>query len=376
MATLANQINSESRAAKAEPVLELEPKTTGAARYRVCELVIESTVPLPELTRADRGGSDCRFEVLPAGDGFAGAIQWFHQRTTPEEETWLRFGDLGGDYLLRFRNECDFLISRDGGEVRCRPLPGTAASTIRHLLLDQIVPLVLSRRESLVLHASAILAPEGVIAFVGKSGQGKSTLAACFGQSGFRLISDDYVVLRRSAKGDWVAVPSYPGVRLWPETSDGIFSVPPESTEVAHYTDKRRVSDPALIPFAGEPSPLRCLYFLDDQDDAGQPGPAIRCLSPRKAFMNLVRCAFNLDIRDKALLERQFDAIGQVSAAVPCFRLDYARDFALLPAVRRLIAENTIAENKGVEKTIVEKKRVEKMRVEQSFAGQTARSQL
>ena len=39
---------------------------------------------------------------------------------------------------------------------------------------------MLSRRESLVLHASAILTPEGVIAFVGKSGQGKSTLAACF----------------------------------------------------------------------------------------------------------------------------------------------------------------------------------------------------
>ena len=74
---------------------------------------------------------------------------------------------------------------------------------------------------------------------------------------------------------DWVAIPSYPGVRLWPETSDGIFSVPPESAEIAHYTDKRRVSDPALVPFAEGPSALRCLYFLNDEGDAFPPEPAI-----------------------------------------------------------------------------------------------------
>ena len=54
-----------------------------------------------------------------------------------------------------------------------------------------------------------------------------------------------------------MAIPSYPGVRLWPETSDGIFSVAPETAEIAHYTDKRRVSDPALVPFAEGPSALR-----------------------------------------------------------------------------------------------------------------------
>jgi hypothetical protein len=319
----------------------------GTARYRVCQLVVESNVPLPELAHANGGSPHCRLEVLPGGEGFAGEVDWFHRRTSPEDETWLRFGDLDGDYLLRFRDEGDFLISPDGRDVQCLPRPGTAESTIRHLFLDQIVPLVLSRRESLVLHASAILTSQGVIAFVGKSGQGKSTLAACFGQSGFRLISDDYVVLRKKMTRDeraeeWVAIPSYPGVRLWPETSEGIFSVPPESSEIARYTDKRRVSDPALIPFAEGPSALRCLYFLNDGEEGLQPEPALLCLRPREAFMNLVRCAFNLDIRDKTVLERQFDAIGQVSAQVPCFQLNYAREFATLPAVQRLIVEQTV----------------------------------
>ncbi len=320
--------------------------TAGTARYRVCELLVESTVRLPELSQVE-GSPDCRFLVLPAGEGFPGDVHWFHQWKTPDqEEPWLKVADRGQDYQLRFLDQADFLISRDGKHISCRPLPGTPESTIRHLFLDQIVPLVLSRRESLVLHASAILTPEGVIAFVGKSGQGKSTLAACFGQNGFGLISDDYLLLRKmdlgQRRGGWVAIPSYPGVRLWPETSDGVFSVPPETAEIAHYTDKRRVSDPALVPFAEGPSALRCLYFLNDEPDLSPPEPAILPLRPRDAFIKLVSCAFNLDIRDKAQLERQFEAMGEITSQLPCFQLEYARDFAALPAVLRLIVDQPL----------------------------------
>jgi hypothetical protein len=335
VATLVNRGDPASRVAEAG--LDM----TGATRYRVCDLLVESSVPLPELSQVEEGSPDCRFEVLPVAEGFAEDVHWFHQWITGDKETWLKLADRGEDYLLRFLDQGDFLISRDGRDVRCRPLPGTPESTIRHLFLDQAVPLVLSRRESLVLHASAILTPQGVIAFVGKSGQGKSTLAACFGQRGFRLISDDYLVLRKMAE-DWVAIPSYPGVRLWPEASEGIFSVPPESAEIAHYTDKRRVSDPALVPFAEGPSTLRCLYFLNDEGDAFLPEPSILPLRPREAFMKLVSCAFSLDVRDKVRLERQFEAIGQITTQLPCFQLEYARDFAMLPEVLRMIVDQPV----------------------------------
>ncbi len=335
MVTLANSADPLSRAASAR--LDV----AGTARYRVCELVVESSVPLPELTQVEDGSPDCGFEVFPSAEAYTGDIHWFHQWKDADRQVWLRLADRGEDYLLRFPDQGDFLISRDGSDIRCRPLPGTPESTIRHLFLDQVVPMVLSRQESLVLHASAVLAPQGVIAFVGKSGQGKSTLAACFGQSGFRLLSDDYLVLRKRAD-DWVAIPSYPGVRLWPESSDGIFSVAPESAEIAHYTDKRRVSDPALVPFAEGPSALRCLYFLNDEGETFPPGPAILPLRPREAFMKLVSCAFTLDVRDKACLEGQFEAIGQITRELPCFRLEYARDFAMLPALRRMIVDQPV----------------------------------
>ncbi len=336
--TLPNRINLARRVDGVEPV------KTDVGRFRVCDLVIESGVAFPELMESVDGRSDCRFQVLPAGKGFHGEFTWFHRWSTPANGVWLSLGVRGEDYLLRFPDLGDFLISRDAKEIRCRPLPGTPASTLRHLFLDQVIPLILSRRELLVLHASAVLTPHGAIAFVGKSGQGKSTLAACFGQIGCPLISDDYLVLRKTGQA-WAAIPSYPGVRLWPEASDGVFSILPETTEIAHYTKKRRVSDPALVPFAGRPYSLRGLYFLDGDGEMVQPGPSIALSDPREAFMKLVACAFNLDIRDKSLLRNQFDAIGHLRNRLPCFRLQYERDFSALPALRQLIvAQNSSQE--------------------------------
>ena len=43
----------------------------GAADTASASLLVESTVPLPELTQAE-GSPDCRFLVLPAGEGFHG----------------------------------------------------------------------------------------------------------------------------------------------------------------------------------------------------------------------------------------------------------------------------------------------------------------
>jgi hypothetical protein len=321
--------------------------TAPIGQFQVGEWIVESTVPLPELTPATDGIADCRFEVLPAGEGLASEHKWF-RRISPDNQPWISFADSGEDCLVRFHDQGDFLIARDGKNVMCQPLPGTAESTIRHLFLDQIIPLLLSRIEPLVLHASAVLTADGVVAFVGKSGQGKSTLAACFGRNGFRIISDDYLVLRHMAPGavmgnltgKWSAVPSYPGVRLWPETSEGIFSVPAGNGEIADYTDKRRVSDPKLVPFARGASVLRCLCFLTDDEETSYPGtPMIASLAPKQAFVKLVRCTFNLDVRDNALLERQFAAIGQICAQTHCFALDYVRDFAHLPEVTRLIVE-------------------------------------
>lgn len=303
--------------------------------FKACDLVIESNVPLPELRRAPGETPRCCFELLPDGEALAGEFDWFHHWQVHDEEPWLQFAVVGEEYLLRFPSQGDFFVSRDARRVKCRPLPGTPGFTVRHLFLDQVIPLILSRRESLVLHASAVLTDHGVIGFVGASGTGKSTLAAHFGLSGSALVCDDCLVLRQRS-GVWLAVPSYPGVRLWGAAREELFEYPPEGVEVAHYTRKQRVSS-GLIPCIDPPAPIQCLYFLGRDRESLHSEFAVEPIAPCDAFVELLSYSFNLDISDKEYLAHQFRAIDKLLADVPCFYLWYPRDFSALPMVREMI---------------------------------------
>ncbi|HKS96499.1 MAG TPA: hypothetical protein VJV74_10250, partial [Terriglobia bacterium] len=129
--------------------------------------------------------------------------------------------------------------------MRCRPRKAIPLDTVRHLFLDQVFPLLLSKRGRLVLHASAVLIPGGAIAFLGETGQGKSTLASSFSQRGFPFLTDDCLLLEEKG-GQLVGIPSYPGLRLWPKTVAALFAEEPPVSRVAHYTTKKRLG---RLPF-------------------------------------------------------------------------------------------------------------------------------
>jgi hypothetical protein len=307
--------------------------------YRICDLVLTSNTVLPELAPAKDFGAECQFELLAAGNPSADEVEWFHQWTLEKngkeedsEEPWLRLGRIADGYLLRFKSCGDFIVFADMTRIQCCPLPGTPEVTVRHLLLDQVIPLVLSRRERIVLHASAVLTRYGVIAFAGRSGFGKSTLAASFAREGSALLSDDCLVLRAAPEG-WTAIPSYPGARLWPSTVEAVLRDDTPTEDVAHYTVKRRLGNTEVLPYASGPAPLRSLLFLGD--DAGD--ISLERLSPGRAMIALVEFAYNLDIKDVAFLRRQFDTVVRLTEEVPVYAIHYPREFAALPAVRETI---------------------------------------
>jgi hypothetical protein len=304
--------------------------------YEVSGLAIKSNLLLPELPPKQELAVNCVLEVLSAGPPLedSAGLRWVFR-----DETKLNFAVCGEHYLLRFPHQADFFVSCAGNDIKCRPLPGIPDATIRHLFLDLVIPVILSRLEPLVLHASAIMMGKKAVAFIGTSGQGKSTLAARHGQIGHPLICDDYLVLREVA-GGWMAIPSYPGVRLWPHTTEEMFATPPASSEVAHYTAKRRVSDSEVLPFTDAPSPVGCFYVLDDEAEVPPQEPVIERITARESFMKMVSSSFQLDISDKEFLKRQFATIRRLVGELPCFRLRYAREFGTLPAVCRTIANH------------------------------------
>src|SRR5262245_62128690 len=223
--------------------------------YRWCDVTVLSAIALPELRRGRLARNAWRVDLDGAPRG---NHTWFH-RWRIARRTWLAFARTPDGYLLRFPALADFAVSPGARRVVCRPRRGLPAATLRHLLLDQVLPLALSA-ERLVLHASAVHVPGfGAVAFIGRTGRGKSTLAAALALPGCALLTDDCLVI--GERGGRVSVwPSYPGVRLWADAAAALGNPAPASA-LAHYTRKRRLPADARLPFRSRPSPLRALFL-------------------------------------------------------------------------------------------------------------------
>lgn len=308
-------------------------------RYQFFGLILRSNVPLPELVPANGQEPECTFQLLPVAQCGPASGPWFHHWRLPNGTIWLSCAKQGPSYWLHFPALADFLVSASGKEIRCFPDTETPMETIRHLFLDQVVPRVLSQQGRLVLHASAVAAPEGAIAFLGESGQGKSTLCASFCESGYPLLADD-CLLTTEVRGRFFGVPSYPGLRLWPDVAAALLGQEaPDLAPVAHYTEKKRLGPSSgPLPFCTESVPLARLYLLASSDEATLP-PSITLvpLSRREAFLELVRHTYRLDITDREHLRKDFERLSRLTAAPLFRRLTIPRDLALLPAVRAAI---------------------------------------
>ncbi len=298
-------------------------------RYRLSGFVLQSDAPLPELLAA-RGNPTHVFE-LDAGGRTAGRPRWYHHWQETADKRWLSFGRTPRGYVLRFRSLVDFELSRDLTRIRARPLRAVRADTLRHLLLDQVWPLVLSGSGRLVMHASAIVRPDGrAVAFAGPAAVGKSSLAAAMASTGCRLLSDDCLLLAKSGRG-WRAVPGYPGVRLWPDMLAAVAAGGEEVSDVAHYTSKKRLAATA-VPFARRAAPLSAVYLLRARSATAK--IRIAPLTGAAALMELVPFTYLLDFEARAQLERSFAHLAALTTTVPILRLD-------LPHAARRIAEVT-----------------------------------
>jgi hypothetical protein len=264
----------------------------------------------------------------------------FHAWVFPDGTPWTEFHRRGRDYLLRFPELADFEVSHDGRSVRAWPAPGITQETVRHLYLNQALPLAQSRQGKLVFHASAVEMGEAALAFAGESGRGKSTLAASFAVSGARFLTDDGLLLEPRG-GDWLVRPSHPSIRLWEDSQQALMAAGAPTAPPVSYTSKARFLAGEGVRFCDAPRPLRRLYFLGA---GAADAPRIAPLRPAEALIELVGHSFLLDIEEREQLAAHFDELSRLAAAPIYFRLDFPRRYAELAGVRAAIEAHARAE--------------------------------
>lgn len=170
-------------------------------RQRLYGLVVEADFDLhqdrpadgePVDVRVRRGGPVAASWDVAPGDP---VLDW-----SVDGRRWYSCGRSDdGDYLLRFAGACEFHISADLSDVVVREAEGATTGISEVLTTGAMLAFQLYLRGHPVLHASAVEMNGTALAFVGSSGQGKSTMAALQCSDGAALITDD--VLRVDLDG-------------------------------------------------------------------------------------------------------------------------------------------------------------------------------
>ena len=264
----------------------------------------------------------------------------FQQWSLPDGTVWTEFYKVGASFLLRFPELADFEMTEDGNEVNVWPVPGVSDATFRHLFLNQVVPLAISKQGRLVLHGSAVEIGGKSVAFIGESGRGKSTLAASFAISGFRFLTDDGLQLAWSAQG-CLAMPSHPSIRLWEDSQAALLPQGIEPAPAVQFTKKARFMAGDTVRFCESALPLHRIYFLGN--DAAKE-TRIRPMTSAAALIGLVKNSFLLDIEAQDMLAMHFDALSRLATIPLHFQIDYPRDFSRLQDVRAAIVEHSTSE--------------------------------
>lgn len=282
---------------------------------------------LPRLIVAGRASPP---EVLP-GDSESEVEVW-----RDHDATICAFGYRArGAYWLYFPRLANYRFT-GAGDVIAFAHPTAREEWIDDTYYRSVLPLVLQVRGSEVLHASAILTQQGVVAFCATSETGKSTIAYGLSRRGYAIWSDDAVAL------DWSgsAVSTIPlpfQVRLRP-ASAAFFG----QQQAVPYTlgDGYSTNDSPHT----QPAPLAILWTLKQVPlGAGAESLTVRQLTSAEAYAAMLPHAYCFSIqwseRKRQMLQTYLELVVKVPIFELCFQTGMDRLPALLDRIEQTIFE-------------------------------------
>jgi hypothetical protein len=214
-----------------------------------------------------------------------------------------------GGMLVKIEGSDEFLITPHGEAIYKRNFHIDLTTLERDVILGPILVLALALGGTWSLHASAALFQKSVIAFLGESGQGKSTLASYLSKnSNWNLVADDILPVKMIAN-EVNALPHFPQLKLPVDAQPG--------------------------PGLPEQLLLNTMCVLKSAEPDANPD--LKLLPPNQAIQVLLRHTAGTRMFTPEMLGQHLHFCAQAVKKIPVYELAYPHRRNALPTVMKLL---------------------------------------
>lgn len=217
-------------------------------------------------------------------------------------------------YWLRIRGIGCYLVT-NGEEILVNPEPGALPLDVRAYLLGTLFVALCQQRQLLPLHGSAVSSSKGVLAFLARSGQGKSSLAAYLAERGFRVLADDVCLVDTLSSGPAMVVPTAPWLKLWRNSLENLGRQVRGLERVFSEDDKYRLP---IVP-SSQAEPITRLVFLESNEGSETMIEELSLVEAIPRLMDLTHQAYVLQATGQ--LQESFLRCSRVCSQARAYRL-------------------------------------------------------
>lgn len=311
-----------------------EVRADSLYQYCVYGITVRSEIPLA-LPEAGDGRLALVELRMASASHFSNAIDGVSFQSRSGD--WYQYGFLlDGSTYVHWPGVGEFLVSADGLRINCRRFEGSSFESFQVYMLGQALSFALVKQGLEPLHATVVVVNGRGAAFLGDSGFGKSSLAACFVEAGYSVLTDDALVLQEF-RSSVVAYPGPPRIKLFPKVARRFLDDAAQSASMNPDT-KKLILSMDLKRSCAMPVPLGAIYIVaGPREVVRRQRVSIEPLTPREGFLALVKHTFNSRLVNPERLQRQFTTTVGLAGRVSVKKLSYPRILARLPEVREAV---------------------------------------
>jgi hypothetical protein len=280
-------------------------------------LRIRSEVPLPGRPAEPGNGAPLDLEISlgpeaePEGGPPPGTVLAHHELSPTQWYTFTQLVD--GSFLLRFADICDFSVDATLRCVEVRVAKGGSPEWVAVFAGGALLSFILVMKGEPLLHASAVDVGGAALAFVGRSGMGKSTMATLSCAAGGHLITDDVLRLTTGVPPRCYLGPDEIRLRAWATELTSAFSEPLGQRRTGDGRDAVQVplGAPELLPLAAVVVPL---------PDRAATEVVLKRLDPMNSLVALLSFPRILGWVEPLTQAQQFKLLSDISGRVPVYQ--------------------------------------------------------